>query len=303
MIIMKRNCSNKYNSKGVMALEALLGTILSVVALVMIFYVFSNAFLQTNDNHKIAEQNAKSMKEFIDYFSQGEFKDYSNCYGMLKLENLENFQGPDKDNVYKYIIKKDGIYLINKNIINAIDGGSKKNKYIIDLKKPQVKFENEIEIYLDETDSGSIFSAYGSGSYDEKIKLSKKLNYVILEPDYGFFDKSSVGYNQNKYIITYFKDVARNEYDINSVVEDNMYGELGGRYLAYNNNRNILFIVNEEISETLLFYDLCSLKQLNENTRHFFYEKRNGRNLDYINNIIIYRFKKDDGNYHDISYK
>ena len=81
--------------KGILALEALIGSILSVIALVVLVGYFSD-LLPQEDNKKIAEENAQSIVDFVNYFQTDiNYNTLDNCFNLLKLDFQTNFQFQD----------------------------------------------------------------------------------------------------------------------------------------------------------------------------------------------------------------
>lgn len=276
--------------KGLLSLEALLGLILSVMALVFLFQLFSVLFLQTPTNEKIAEQNAKSISEFID-FSKNTYENLDACYSMLKLNNLENFQ-IDNDKNYYYILSIDGIYIIDKNqLLVFLD---KKDISLI-KKKPDIYYnENKISLnglYRDSTDDGSSvlqgFTFGLLGEADIKIKTDLKIDYILLEP--------IVDENQNKFLVGLFKGgkdvscgIATGQNKRNNV--GSFKSCLESSYLVLDVQNNNLFALNNEVSQALAMNNLCS-KKFFEQSNKIKYFSNNIKNIDYINKEIILGWK------------
>jgi len=116
----------KNNKKGFMALESLTGIIISAIAFVFVVGLFYNTLLMMNPtNEKIVKGNVESIVEYVDYSSK-QFSNNGNCFNLLKLTNLENFQIEKEhgeyiifitDSYVKFIDKKkiSNLYLVNRN--------------------------------------------------------------------------------------------------------------------------------------------------------------------------------------------
>ena len=85
--------------KGIIALDATIGVILSVLALFLVFQLFSNIFFQDSSNLLIVKNNIEGIKNFVVLGNDNlEFKSISNCFLKLRLKNLEIFQKEEDDN-------------------------------------------------------------------------------------------------------------------------------------------------------------------------------------------------------------
>lgn len=116
---MKKKSDKKADKRGLMALEALVGTVLSVIALFFMLDIYVSIFLVTPENMKVAQDNARSIVEFVDY-SYEKYQNKNNCFTMLKLKNLENFQFREHDNSYFYIVTPEGVGIYNMKIYGRL---------------------------------------------------------------------------------------------------------------------------------------------------------------------------------------
>ena len=147
----------KFKRKGILALDALIGTILSVIALFFIFQVFVSAFLQTPSNLKIAEGNAKSIVEFVNFNLNKDldYNNFENCFSVLKLNFLENYQYKEDNqkNNYFYILNNKGVHIVKKSDIPE-DNDAKKSffkNYLNKIPKKDFRFEKQVNLKLDNT--------------------------------------------------------------------------------------------------------------------------------------------------------
>jgi len=291
--------------KGLLALDALIGTILSVIALFFIFQVFASTFLQTPTNLDIAKQNAQSIVDFVDYSEKksNSLEILSGCYNMLKLTNIENFQLESDDNKYFYIINNKGVYLFKFDYLSEV---ITKQKFSETKKVKFIEFKNNLNLKVDKTDSYTFsFEIYGNSvlTNDNKINSNTPGNFILLVPQFKIFDKNCfnsflsifdfLDSNQNNLIgRTLFESkfdsktqTMINKYEKTANVKgyaeannvklseeqlDNtkqiLWSESIGNYLIYNPKNNNLFLSYSELSNSLIKVNLCYRFQIqNEN--------------------------------------
>lgn len=245
---MKELIFNGKSKKGLFALETLVATILSVIALISLFQIFSSVFLQTPTNLKIAQDNAKSIAEFIEYSN----KRYINqdCYTLLKLRNIENYQFLDSEN-YFHIITNKGIKIFDKKNLDKIYEDKNyinNNRYFRNI---------EVNIQYDNTDKGLPISlelfGFNLGESDKNLNLLDG-DFLLLQP---VFKKNLAGFeidifedNQN---ILYGKTFFENDF------EDNL-----GNFLIYNPKTSNLFLSSSDYSNALIFKNSCFMVKTNE---------------------------------------
>jgi len=297
---MNNNFKIKNSKKGFLALETLLGLILSVIILFFIFQVFFNAFFQTPTNLKIAENNAKSIVEFV----KNNFENTNlnlNCYNLLKLINLKNYQFFDENKNYFYIINNNGVYLIKlknlekilkeKKFINYIDKNYcfEKSKFSF---SNNCKVYNKFDLYYDKTDqgweflgssvlsqaaNGIFFDLTNFGSFSDILKIEKDdihNSFYIIIPKFGKTQK------QNNYKIIY-------------ILNQDSSMDINGNYIYASDFKKDLFFSNGKISELLLNKNLCFLKNLEKKDIKNYYFK-NPKKIDSIMNDIIISYKNNN---------
>jgi len=282
----------KKERKAIISLDALIGTILSVVALVLVFQVFTTVFLNTPSNLKIAESNANSISNFVDFSNNNkDLNQFNDCFTVLKIKNLENFQfQKDKAN-YFYIIKNDGIY-----IFKLSDMENFLKTYNFNLKVKYIKFKKPINILIDNTKNGKWhFNAFGYdiNSADKTIKLKSNDDYIILlKPLLAeFYTKGVEKYHQNEYELSII-NLDKKKVEVNEKISSN---------LAYIYNTKQLFVPNNEFSLLLIKNNLCSRRNLENNDLNNYYIS-NPEKIDFMNNIVKFSCyddnnKKIDGVY------
>ena len=145
---MRRRFSCRGDKNGGMALEALVTILLSVVAIFVLLNLFVNLFLHTPTNLKIAQDNAKSIVEFVD-FSKRHYGKSNECFTLLRLKNLENFQVETGNQIYFYIIDKKGVYILKKETFQLIlEGESDESTIRSNSVKPYYFGNKEYELNI-----------------------------------------------------------------------------------------------------------------------------------------------------------
>ena len=305
--MLKKNIHIKFNKRSLMSLEALVGTILSSIALIFIVSQFVNIFfMETPTNEKIVSDNMNSINEFIEFSHNKYEKSFGNgdCFTVLKLKNLENFQF-DKNNNQKFFI------LITKDIIaslpmtelqkvkSKINQGKFNWKNVKTLKKDKLNFPVD-HLILDKTTDNLInldfyFWTLNSNS---GLNLKKNLNveYLVLVPNYdkyvfnNFFGQFSIGnvgpIKSNENILLGFSYILTNT-GFNDI-EYNL-----GNYLVYNPKKNDLFLSNSYFSNTLINHNNCEFNNLQRQV-YLNSIQTNFNNVDYINNKVVFDFYNKD---------
>ena len=250
----RASCSG--GKKGFLALEALIGTILSVVALVFLFQYFIGIIFSTPSNLSIVENNIENFNQFIEMPQNSGMSSYNNCFFSLRLNHLENFQYPEEGSNYFYVIKEDGVYY--SKLVNLVqfqeDWIDKKSSNLI---TKELDFDN-IHLKIDKSVSRSVdyeafFTDVGSyvfGDASEFVELFSQDNVVyILKPDFGILDKTN---NQNEYEVMVF--------------EDDEFKTIVGKNLIFANSyageENVLFMEKTTYTQLLVKESLCNRKLL-----------------------------------------
>ncbi len=291
------------NKKGFLALESLTSIILSVIALVFLFQLFINFFLQTPTNENIAEQNAKSMSDFVNYFTTSpDYKNMNNCFNILKLEKLTNFQfytDNYKDN-YDYIIDNKAIYVVKHSSKEQIFISGEYEKYRV----AKFPFEKEMKIVYDNTDNWDLNWITSIGLITDELTLElenkpSENKFYYLEPNLAstgekiLSDIDFLSDETNKYKITFMDKKNLQKEDLSL-----------GSYLVYSNKfignnfdlSNFIFVVNSKYSYPQIRSKLCSKKLVSKIEIEKNYKKDSGIGIDFINKHIIFEpILKQDG--------
>lgn len=251
--------------KAMLALEALIGTILGVIALLFVFQTFISIFYINSTNLDIAQANAESIKEFVNFFEKNSYySSLTNCYNILKLENLQYIQVQGQENFYFYIIDNQGvsIYPISQyeNLITLGKDTIEKSK--IDT----IYFENEISI-----NTLDIINSY-------LTQTSENIYFVVAYTKNGDKHITLETYGINS------KLISRNNYNKEKLVEQDF------SYLLYKQDSNELFIpqTQEVFNYIYISNSLCANKyfQTIENNAQDSYA--NGVVADYITNNLYF---------------
>lgn len=251
--------------KGILALQELVIIIISLIGLFMLLQVIFGWFFNVPTNLQIADQNAISIKEFVDFSS----KKFSNedCYVMLKLTNLENFQyrrdtkGAD-EKYYIYYINNKGVKIYGSEFFNNLIKGKNLPKM-----EKNVDFENIQTLKKDNTKQGSDFSvdyyflSIGTGS--SKLDLKNSANFFVLVPsiDKKLFNLPFTDISLKVPNIPLLNDLIENNQNtlfsfvssIDEVVKED------GNYLVFNPGKKELFLSASDQSNLLIRKNLCSV--------------------------------------------
>lgn len=297
------------NKKGLLALESLLGILLSVMALLLLSKMFMTIFLQTPTNLGISQQNAESIGEFTDYFSSNNnyYSDMDGCFNVLKLNNLENFQIKEKikENNYFYGINGKGVYIIKvENYPKLLET---KNLDLVGKKYFDFGNNNNFILKEDKTYEGLPFSieiSEGFGIFTKKfgsssgLEISNNLNpnYILLMPDIISLDGNDVedgGFsNQN-----YLKSI---------IFENDKKIENEGQYLVFGKGiegENVLFATQHKVSDMLVRSNLCSRKLLVQKDFDTYVKSLDIKDLDYINNELSFSCENEGNEFFEVTWK
>lgn len=287
------------SKKGMLALEALIGVVLAVIGLFLVVNLIVDNFLDNSTNFDIAKENAESVKDFLEFSLTGDYANLASCYNIMRFYNSENFQYPSNQGYFFYVIDSSGVYVLRQELLSSVlEKGSMKG--IAGRPNTRFDFGKNINMYIDLTDEGTIWSFYGSGSFDSQLNL-EKTDFVIIEPNVGTIK------NSNKYILKYSKDYERITNDNclggqlcdaeNSRLQDYDVIDSDVFYLVFDIGSGDLFFTTSEISSVVVKQNLCSNKYL---VREITYEKYktadDPRNIEYINNKITIGWMIGDDN-------
>ncbi len=310
-----RRAQNSSGTKGIMALEALIGTILSVVALVFLFQIFAWLLFDGETNLSIAIQNANSIVEFKQY-SQEKYKDYSSCFTMLKLENLENYQIENNEadfNYYFYVITKEGIGIYNMkdfpllredyNNINNI-----KQSYFVEFEVDTLLHRENINLEIIKnyiSDISSFFISNVEEVYNP-INIIEN-NFIILRPKFNLelFDYEIWGTDDNQK-----KLIAYDSYNFNiDNWFENMYNEINKAffydtsYLIFEPQQGIFYAYSTRL-QNYVEKNLCQYQHF-ANIKFTSLFKTNEELINFLFYDTIYGLKEINSNeiYLEINYK
>lgn len=271
------------NKKGIQfALESLVGVVLSVIALMFIVSLFSKVFLQTPTNEKIVDFNAKSIVSFVD-FSSEKYKNEENCYTMLKLENLENYQFAKDGRNYFYVIGEKGsdlgVYTIKLEYLKNVY----ETKSLDGIPARFYKFKvDDVKIKLDKTKDTGItvgFEFWSFGGVSSGIELNEDVRFILLVPDFdvkiGMFTIDFLNSNQN---------ILRGKVYSSS----NNY-EPEGYHLSFKPNSGELFLSKSKYSNSLIAYKSCFSKEISQGLIEQVILK-DPQLADFVNNKLVFDY-------------
>lgn len=301
------NCSFMKNKKAIMALDALIGTVLSVIALFFLLQLMYIFFFQDNDpNLKIAKNDAQSIVDFVNTYSSDNknnpYFDNENCFFILKLQNLENFQvQKDAKKTYSYVITSNGVLILDNENVKNFEENYQLTPSMI---KKEYKFDKSIQIRKDETPKDAfakvtIFFIFDIGTSND-LKLSDSWTdvsqYIYLKQKENIIGKS---FNNNN-ILNIFIPEKGYINNAENFVKDGVIGGYpknfklqNGNYLVFSRNyhgpQNLLFATNTEVSEIYIKNNLCSNKFINDkNRKKNMNKEENLLNIDYISKRVIF---------------
>jgi len=276
------NYNLKNKKKSIISFEAIIGTVLSMVALFLIFQVFIDAFYHLPNNQKVADANAESFVHFIDYSKNDlDISSFNDCFLMLRLFNLENFQfkeEKDEDN-YFYIINNFGVFVVKNENFESFFKNQKFND------EPDFKFDSEVKIVEDNTEEAWKVENLWFWKIHE---ADKKIKYKFSNSNYLIMLKPKLG-----------KLEFQNEFEIslldlsgNILLNDDLNLNDDKHYLVYDTSNNYLFVSKHLHSNILIKKNLCVKKYLISKDLNNYY-LNNPDKVDFINNKIIFSCSAD----------
>ena len=277
-IVSKFNFKNNKKGSISLSLETLIRLMLSGLILIVLLGIFLSIInLDRLDNKNIAIQNAKSIGEFIEYSLEN--PNLNNCYFMLRLYNLENFQSNDKDNMFVYILTRDGVF------VEPLSFSRNLNQRL-NLRKPIFTFDKNINIISDDTSNG-VFGFFS----DSQINLGGDISYILFRPDYNDF-KSDLIDNQNN-----LESIYLNNQGISK--------EISGNYLVVHRfgSQSNIFVTNGLFSNNYIKNNLCVIEQISSQARIRNLMSGNGENIDYINYKVSWNLVNSNGENSKFNFK
>ncbi|MDA3856132.1 MAG: hypothetical protein PF569_07790 [Candidatus Woesearchaeota archaeon] len=256
--------------------------------------LFSKVFLQTPTNEKIVDYNARSIVSFVD-FSSKKYSTEENCYTMLKLENLENYQFTEDGRNYFYVIGKKGldtgVYIIKMEYLKNVYETESLN----DVPAKFYKFkQDDIKLMLDDTaDLGFTLNVeiFSFGGVDTNLKLEEDVRFILLVPDFdvklGMFTVEFLNKNQN---------VLRGKIYKNDDEE-----EPEGFHLGFNSYNGELFLTKSDYSNSLIGYKSCFSNEISQN----YYEQiilNDPQLADFVNKKLIFDYVDENGLEYDFKF-
>ena len=178
---MKRRFSNRKSKKGLMSLEALVGILLSVAAMLALITLFVSLFLNTPTNLEIAKDNARSIIDFVE-FSKENYGHKEECYTLLKLKNLDNYQIEEEDGNYFHVVDRRGVHILKIEVFDEILGGI--DEGIIN--------ENSVKTYYFGQEEGGIGERFRKQKYEMNI-LMEELDLKAVTTDIITWAATGVG--------------------------------------------------------------------------------------------------------------
>ncbi len=299
------NCSFIKNKNAVMALDALIGTILSVIALFFLLQLMYVFFFQDNDsNLKVAKNDAQSIVDFVNTYSSDNrdnpYFSYENCFYILKLQNLENYQiQKDAKKTYSYLITDKGVLILDNENVKNFEANYQLTPSMI---KKEYKFDKGIQLRKDETlkeafATVNIFFIFDIGT-SSNFNLGNFLSpqYIYLKQKENIIGKSF----DNNNILNIFIPEKGYINNAENFVKDGVIGGYpknfklqNGNYLvfsrSYHGPQNVLFVSNTEISDIYVKNNLCSNKFINDkNRKKSMNKEENLLNIDYISKRVVF---------------
>lgn len=265
-----------------MILGVLVYAIISVVILFILFRFVSETFFGGETNLEIAKSDGVSFVDFVDFSSEtyGEFDD---CYTMLKLVNLENYQYRDeKGQNFFYVIDQDGIYIFDMELLETV---KKEGKFNPSLSKGFEPFNKRVNIEIDDTKSYP-FSVNMFFFFDF-LKSSNDVNripgeFVILFPEF----KEKV-FGVETFVIGTHSLFGKGFYK----GEDY---DPSGAYLVFSPSSNSLFLSKSEYSNALIKARGCSFFKQEYLLKSEVLSK-DPYAADFYNEKIYFDFVNNDG--------
>ena len=294
--------------KALGILETLLSVVLSTIVLIIIIQQLFSFLLYVPENKKIAEDNAKSLIEFVNSFSEREpYNSHTACTGQLKWHNLENFQA-NREPIYSYLITEDGMYLISsksddlKRIIEE-KGDVKK---ILGEPKKKFSFPKKLTLYEDKTSHSwleleDVFFLFDIISNDNALNIEElpEDSFYLITPNLDSI--KNFGSNQNDYNVKLYKKEKYNR-------EERYVGkEISGKDFNFVKKDLVLkegkveseglFMSKKVYSSDLSKLNLCFFKHILEISQTDEIFNSQGKNIAYNNYKISFTIPtNEDGN-------
>lgn len=289
------------SKKALMALDMLIGIIISVFALYFVLAQFSETFLQSPQNLNIAKTNAKSIDDFIGFSSNNVYSSFTRCYTTFKISNIENYQFFNKKDNYFYVIDKNAIYIIPLTKLNEFQSKKSTQGLTFDVINFDTK-RKKLNLAIDKTNQAAfsfeVLEFFTIGSSSTVVELEQKDDLMIVMIPYiaettagqkiGEFVNSK--YLQNKYKIMLMDKAGLLIGEFSQTIDTD---------LAYEVNTGTLFVPKNSISKSIITSELCSFKELNqrEGNNYFSFKDKSGNYLnldkvDYPNrqSTVTYQF-------------
>lgn len=263
--------------KAIMALEALLGTVLSVLALFFIFQAFMSVFFTNSSNLEIAQANAESIVEFVEYFpSNKNYAGMTNCYNLLKLSHIQVTQDLD-DQWFFLVLDSEGIYILSSQF---------SQKYLEELDFSSLSIDASSFIPFQQT--GMLHLSTLDETLQQFSSGNSFLEYVVLTPFETTLSMLTIEQRDNKLFLS-----GRNAATKSSTQIANKAEKYELYYLLYNHAARELFVPesNEVISKVFQDANLCSNKILFDDIYKQILTRSNGVTLDYLNNNVEFEIR------------
>lgn len=311
-----------------LSLQYLMILVLSGIGLFILYDSFSD-FLFSPSTSEIEKSNIESIYSFVDHFSMdSDYNSLSNCYTMLRMFNLENFQRNDDGTNSFFIIDKDGIYMLKIRDYEILkENGNYKSKAVYRKYFSDISSLDDLKLAVDVTENSDVgisievlFATLNGDDNALKIEELSEDSYIVIIPILN-----SEGYITSRVEDFLDSDVSQRKYeffifpqylDANSCIQhsgpgpgpsnncnnfdkDN-YNPEGG-YLVFDPSRKILFVSKSEYSNLYVKSNLCSFKYLNERDWEDYFERIdedgnfvNINDIDYPNREIIFTYTNGD---------
>jgi hypothetical protein len=298
MKIFLKNSSKKGQAGADSALIQLFYIVMGVIVLltfVKLIFTFLN--LDSNSNDDIAKSNANSITQFQQFSKSEKYKDYNDCYTLLKISNIETYQHYNKkENNFIIILSEDGTYIEKR----PEDPEEYYETLDLTSKKPDFEYGTTTKLLKDITDQGGIFgldtTLFGYGSADSQIYFSD-VKYIVL--DSTIFEQSNfVEENINKLMDTLENE---NKFKITTISKsDSSFSDLNeietfySKYLVYSHFENALFISNGISSDLLINSKLCSYSSYKYDLIYKEYQEDHGTNIPYTKYDVFFQLYIND---------
>ena len=289
---------NSSKRKAVLAAEALVGIILSTIALVLLVTAFQDLLFYQHPNEQIVERTSSSLSGFVSNAQEGVFEGVGNCYSLFTIEHITSYQkdSDNKDEKYFFVITPHYVGSVpfkhldkfRKGQLDIQEVASKDNENLFSYIEKKKRFSTPITIKLDKTKEGNTFLNEFSHGFlaksSDQISLSQEdLEYLLLVPTFD---------NQKSFEVIFSlkeKEQTRRgsrPSDAASAVKDDSK-KFSASYLAFSPQKNELFVPKHQVSETYIQSDLC-LKKKNVAELIEDISLQEIYKLDYINYRIVF---------------